>query len=121
MNLTDRQWNQIKAALMLWKELLEHTSRDPAMHPTVTGMFKQYAPLTVKELEELLEPSPATCHMVTIAQAAKEIGVSGAVLERVVRMNQLPPDFQTGTIRAYRASRLAEAYQNFVQVEQGHE
>lgn len=50
----DREWTQIRAALMFWAEVAEVSKVHPSRHSRVEPLFKRHAPLTVAEIEDFL-------------------------------------------------------------------
>lgn len=51
--ITDRQWNQIKAALQFWCSVTEYSRVPPIEHPKVKPFFEDYSPLSEVEIERL--------------------------------------------------------------------
>jgi|GEM_PF-4852353 len=56
--LTDRQWNQIKAALTFWQSVAESSRLHPMEHRSVRHLFEKLTPLTDKEITTLAASSP---------------------------------------------------------------
>lgn len=52
--ITPTEYNQIYAALTFWKEVAERAAVHPSRHPAVKPLFDGQLPLTVAEIEDLL-------------------------------------------------------------------
>ena len=55
---TDRQWNQIRAALLLWQSVTESSRVHPAGHRSVRHLFETLTPLTDREIALLADSGP---------------------------------------------------------------
>jgi len=50
-----REWTQLKAALLFWRWAADTSRQHPCRHPKVEGLFKHESPMSLEELDVLLE------------------------------------------------------------------
>ena len=104
--LTERQWNQVRAALLFWRKIAEVSRQHPSEHPEVRDLFKQYGPLNLSEIDELLEETPETLWL-TLQKVANSYGVNKATVLRYVEKHGIQPDWIIARTNVYRADKLA--------------
>jgi hypothetical protein len=109
--LSDRQWTQVRAALMLWRQLAENSRQHPSSHPSVAEMFKQHGPLNLSEIDELLEGTPEAAWL-TPQKLANSFGVDKTTVLRYIRKHGIEPDWVIARTNVYRADKLVPVVQD---------
>jgi len=111
MSFTDRQWNQIRAALTFWNAVAESSRVHPMEHPAVRGFFgnDKPTPLTEEEIKTLLvlRPTPGKS-LTTLTIASKETGISRDRLWRRLKASGAKPVLH-GRTHLYRTGDMASA------------
>ena len=111
MSFTDRQWNQIRAALTFWNAVAESSRVHPMEHPAVRGFFgnDKPTPLTEEEIKTLLvlRPTPGES-LTTLTIASKETGISRDRLWRRLKALGAKPVLH-GRTHLYRVEDMTKA------------
>lgn len=77
--LTQRQWNQIRAALQFWACVDESSKVPPIKHPRIQSFFEKISALSLTEIAELMDYNLVPETMVegtSLQQIAQERGYS---------------------------------------------
>lgn len=97
MSLDSRQWNQIRAALALWRAVAETSRVHPTRHPAVQPYFgdEQPTPLTKDEIGILLvlpdPPGSRNPDLSSVILSAVRLGVTTTQLKaQLKRMGTVP-------------------------------
>lgn len=113
MNFTDRQWNQIRAALAFWNAVAESSRVHPMEHPAVQKYFgdDKPTPLAISEIEAVLLAPTArvTDPVTTITIASKDTGISRERLWRQLRKMGVEPCVVHGKTYLYSAGDMSAA------------
>jgi len=113
-DLTDRQWTQVRAALAFWREVAEHSKQHPSRHPGVEEMFRQYGPMSLDEIDELLEGTPAHL-LVSARQLANLYGIkrNKKWLDNLLRKHGIESETNCGRVRLFRVDKLGPLLDEF--------
>lgn len=110
MTLTERQWHQIRAALIFWRATMKSSRIHPMEHRMVRHLFggENPTPLTDQELADLtdLELVIPTC---TIEQAIWGMNIEARAMQRWLRRHKIKRVGKVGVRCLYRVSDLREA------------
>lgn len=110
MKITDPKiQNQIEAALLFWRSVAETSRVHPSRHPALKGMFEEYTPMTIAEIDSFLDGEMPDPEEMTIPQAASKFRVPDRTLRRRVSDLNIKPMRVIGTCGLYRASDLRHA------------
>lgn len=113
MSLSNRQWNQIRAALAFWRAVAETSRVHPIKHPAVQPYFgdDRPTPLMDDEIEAILMlPTPPDGPgMSTINKTADHFGVVAATLRFQLKRMGEKPVFKLGGVHFYEPTVLAAA------------
>lgn len=104
MSLSDRQWNQIRAALAFWRAVAESSRVHPITHPAVQEYFgdDEPTPLTDDEIEVLIMRSSYPTHpFATVEQAAVSLNMSVGKIRAQLKRTGKEPMFTISRIRFY--------------------
>jgi len=106
-DLTEREWHQCRAALKFWAEVAENSRVHPSRHTAIEPMLEKYGPLSVEEIESMLERlSPV--QYVTKTDIAKAIKRSPLSVTKRIKKAGLQPDIVIGNQPGYRPERVGE-------------
>lgn len=108
LNLSDfseREWNQVLAAVKFWREMAEHSRTHPSAHPRVAEMFQKHGPLNLSELDRLLERLPENA-WVTIQGLANIYGVGYATAYDYVKKHGIEPGLVVRSTKVFRMEDL---------------
>ena len=103
--LTPRQWAQCKAALKFWRAVAEQSRQHPSRHPGVADYFAEYAPLSLDEIDELLDNDPNNSY-VTGRQVAGLLGSAEATIRKRIKQANLKPDIILNRVEGFRPERI---------------
>ena len=105
--LTEREWVQVRAALMFWRCVAESCRQHPSRHPKVEPIFEGYAPLMNTEIDELLAGTPEKLYI-----GAKAIAKATGRAERTVQWRLtkegIIPALIHGPARLYRIDQVTD-------------
>jgi len=104
-SLTDRQLNQVRAALKFWADVAEVSKVHPSHHPGVAGLFKRYAPLTASEIDDLLTHVPMV-QLVSVPTASEVFDISPARLKLLLEQFGVHPEHVSGRMKLYSADAV---------------
>lgn len=113
MSFTDRQWNQIKAALTFWSAVAESSRVHPMEHPSVRDYFgnDKPTPLTKEEIEALLLAADVNKMdpLTTITIVSEKTGISRERLQRQLDKMGVEPSMIYGRTYIYSSMALMTA------------
>lgn len=118
LNLSDfseREWNQVLAAVKFWREMAEHSRTHPSAHPRVAEMFKGHGPLNLSELDRLLERLPENA-WVTIQGLANIYDVGYTTAKERIRKHGIEPGLVIKGTKVYRMEDLIPVAEELEQV-----
>ena len=85
----------VRAALQLWLKVVESSGTHPRHFPECAAEFEHAVPLTVRQIEALLDDSPAHIAdhsvFVTAAEAADRTGLSKRTVQRKLNQMKIEP------------------------------
>ena len=111
MSLSDRQWNQIRAALAFWRSVAETSRVHPINHPAVQGYFgdDQPTPLTEDEIEGLIQLPIDLLSGATASYAAGVYSISPGRLLAEFKRTGVQPMATVKGVRIYTSDAIATA------------
>ena len=105
--LTSRELNQVKAALKFWRQVAEMSRTHPSRHSGVMEMFTDHAPLSVDEIDVLLEHWPKKHPYTTAPAFARAIGCKTPAVRKWIDANKIEPAMKAGITPIYATADLA--------------
>ena len=105
-SLTNRQWAQVRAALRFWRDMAEVSHSHPSRYPGVEQEFKEHGPLSLEELDELLEDSLPRAAWVTMQLVANKYGLTKAAVDNIVEKLGIEPDMYVGRTQVFRVETI---------------
>jgi len=111
-SLTDRELNQVRAALAFWADMADVSKIHPSHHPSVAPMFKHYAPLRSKEITELLEDTTSK-QLVTVREAADVFNLNPDRLRVLLGQYNVPPELVSGQLKLYHTEAVRRAVEKW--------
>lgn len=105
-SLTNRQWAQVRAALQFWRAMAEVSRSHPSRHPGVEQEFKEHGPLSLEELDELLEDGLPQRAWVTMQLVANKYGLTKAAVDSIVEKLGIEPDMYVGRTQVFRVETV---------------
>lgn len=98
--LTNKEWAQCKAALYFWRDMLDYGKTPPFNYKGMDRFFTQDAPMTVEELDELINDMENVPHtFYTTQMLADEIGCAPVTIQSWVQKTKR--GFRIGTHRLF--------------------
>lgn len=113
--LTPRQLNQVKAAVKFWRLVAEHSNTHPARHHGVESLFETHGPLSLDELDDLLDSGlldgdrPAA-PLLSVAEIAEETNYSQTYISKLIDRHAIPAETRKGRGYLYRRDRLGPIF-----------
>jgi len=108
IDLTDRQWNQLRAALAFWRAVAKASRVHPMVHPAAKGYFgaDKPTPLTDPEIKALIDRAEEKC--TTALQMAREYKISCTTLLGAIQVADLTEHHKHDFTRYYPEAALRE-------------
>ena len=103
--LTERQWVQVRAALLFWRQVAEQSQRHPSDHHAVRDLFTEYGPLNLSEIDELVEGLPRNL-LIKPHKLANQYGVQADTMKDRIKRAGIEPDMVVNRTKLYRIDAL---------------
>lgn len=109
-DFTNREWEQMRAALAFWLEIASVGKQHPSTHPSAAAQFKECAPMTDAQVQTLLDRGPGLAWL-TRNKVAAAFGCTPETVQRHINRLRIEPDMIVAHANVYRAENLAPVFE----------